>query len=156
MRIEPAKQYARWFGEQEEVLRERLEAARARLSEHQQKYGIAASDEKLDSETARLGDLTAQLTVAQAQTADVRSRERAGSAGSTLPEVVQNPLIHTLKGEIARQEGKLQEASGNLGRNHPEYVDRLIVLMGLSRIWIKDPSRENLEVVRASGMKCLE
>ena len=35
--------------------------------------------------------------------------------------MVQNPLIHTLKVEVARQEGKLRELAGNLGKNHPEY-----------------------------------
>src|SRR6266480_2414545 len=45
LRIEPARQYARWFGEQDKGLRENLEKAQARLSEHQQKYGIVASDE---------------------------------------------------------------------------------------------------------------
>jgi uncharacterized protein involved in exopolysaccharide biosynthesis len=34
---------------------------------------------------------------------------------------VQNPLIHTLKADVARQEAKLQEVAGNLGKNHPQY-----------------------------------
>ena len=121
LRVEPAKQYARWFGEQDKVLRENLEKAQARLSEHQQKYGIVASEERLDAETTRLNDLTAQFTVVQTQTVDARGRQRSGAAARTLPEVVQNPLIHTLKGDIARQEAKLQEVSGNLGKNHPQY-----------------------------------
>jgi chain length determinant protein EpsF len=121
LRVEPARQYARWFGEQDKGLRDSMEKAQARLSEHQRQYGILASEERLDSETAKLNDLSAQLTVVQGQTADARSRQRSGSAGSTLPEVVQNPLINTLKGDVARQEAKLQELGGNLGRNHPQY-----------------------------------
>src|SRR6266850_1481588 len=93
----------------------------ARLSEYQQNYGIVASDERLDSETTKLNDLSAQLTVAQGQATDARSKQRSGSAGNTLPEVVQNPLIHTLKADVARQEAKLQEVAGNLGKNHPQY-----------------------------------
>jgi chain length determinant protein EpsF len=133
LRVEPARQYARWFGEQDKGLRESLEKAQARLSERQQTYGIAASDERLDSETAKLNDLSAQLTVVQGQTADARSRQRSGSAGSTLPEVVQNPLIHTLKGDIARQEAKLQEVAGNLGKNHPQYQRMESELASLKR-----------------------
>jgi protein tyrosine kinase modulator len=121
LRTEPARQYARWFGEQDKGLRENVQKAQARLSEYQQNYGIVASDERLDSETAKLNDLSAQLTVAQGQATDARSKQRSGSAGNTLPEVVQNPLIHTLKAEVARQEAKLQEVAGNLGRSHPQY-----------------------------------
>ena len=121
LRTEPARQYARWFGEQDKGLRENVQKAQARLSEYQQNYGIVASDERLDSETAKLNDLSAQLTVAQGQATDARSKQRSGSAGNTLPEVVQNPLIHTLKADVARQEAKLQEVAGNLGKNHPQY-----------------------------------
>jgi chain length determinant protein EpsF len=121
LRTEPARQYARWFGEQDKGLRENVQRAQARLSEYQQNYGIVASDERLDSETAKLNDLSAQLTVAQGQATDARSKQRSGSAGNTLPEVVQNPLIHTLKADVARQEAKLQEVAGNLGKNHPQY-----------------------------------
>jgi chain length determinant protein EpsF len=121
LRVEPARQYARWFDEQDKGLRENLDKAQARFSEHQQTYGIVASDERLDSETTKLNDLSAQLTVVQGQTAEARSKQRSGNASSTLPEVLQNPLINTLKGDIARQEAKLQEVAGNLGKNHPQY-----------------------------------
>jgi polysaccharide biosynthesis transport protein len=121
LRTDPARQYARWFGEQDKGLRENLEKAQARLSEHQRTYGIVAGDERLDSEMTKLNDLSAQLTVVQGQAAESRSKQRSGSASSTLPEVVQNPLIHTLKTDIARQEAKLQEVAGNLGKNHPQY-----------------------------------
>lgn len=118
LRVEPAKEYARWFGTQDHRSREQLEKAQARLAEHQQKYGIFATDERLDSETARLNDLSAQLTVVQAQSAEARGKARAGAA---LSEVLQSPLIHALRGDIVRQEAKLREASGNLGANHPQY-----------------------------------
>lgn len=121
LRVEPAKQYARWFGEQDRGFRENLEKAQARLSAHQQKYGIVASEERLDSEIARLNDLSAQLTIVQGQAVEARSKLRSAGAAGTLPDVMHNPLIHTLKGDIARQEAKLEELAGNLGRNHPQY-----------------------------------
>ena len=40
----------------------------------------------------------------------------------TLAEVIQNPLINSLKSDIARVEAKLKESSINLGRNHPQTV----------------------------------
>jgi polysaccharide biosynthesis transport protein len=120
LKVEPAKQYALWFGEQGKALRDNVEKAQARLSEHQQTFGIVASDERLDTETAKLNELSSQLTVVQAQTADAQSKQRSASA-SALPEVTQNPLIQTLKADVARLEAKLRETAGNLGKNHPQY-----------------------------------
>jgi chain length determinant protein EpsF len=121
MKVEPAKQYARWFGEQGKSLRENLEAAEARLSAFLQRKGIVAKDETLDAENAKLTELTSQLTGVQAQTVDARSRQRSGSSASTLPEVQANTVIQGLRSDIARLEAKLKDATGNLGRNHPQY-----------------------------------
>ena len=121
LKVEPARQYARWFGEQGKVLRENLEKAQARISAFQQEKGIVVREEQMDSETARLNGLYQQLTLVQGQMAGVQSRQRAGKDADTLPEVMQNPLIASLKTEIARQEAKLQEIALNLGKNHPQY-----------------------------------
>lgn len=121
LKVEPAKDYARWFGEQGKALRENLEKAQSRLSEFQQKRGIVTRDEQLDVETAKLGELSAQLSIVQGQNTDALSKQRSGSAAGTLPEVMQNPVISGLRADIARQEARLQEVAMNLGANHPQY-----------------------------------
>jgi len=131
LRVDPARQYSRWFGEQGKIMRENLEKAQTRLSEFQQLKGIVAKDEQLDTETAKLNDLSAQLTVVQAQTSDSRSKERSGA--DTLPEVMQNSLLQGLKSDIVRLEAKLQETAGNLGRNHPQYQRMEVELAALKK-----------------------
>jgi chain length determinant protein EpsF len=121
LKVDPAKQYARWFGEQGKALRENVEKAQARLSEYQQKKGIVARDESLDTETARLAQLTEQLTALQAETTGARSRQRVSSAG-TLPEVMQSAVVQGLRSDIARQEARLKEMRVNLGSNHPQIL----------------------------------
>ncbi len=133
LKVEPAKQYARWFDAQSKSLRENLDKAQARLSEFQQRKGILASDERLDNEAAKLNELSAQLTVVQGQTSDAQSKQRSGSASGTLPEVVQNSLITNLKVDIARLEAKLQDAGGNFGKNHPQYQRMESELVELKR-----------------------
>jgi uncharacterized protein involved in exopolysaccharide biosynthesis len=81
---------------------------------------MVAKDETLDAETLKLNELTSQLTAVQGQTVDARSKLRSGAA-NTLPEVQASLVIQGLRSEIARQEAKLKDASGNLGRNHPQY-----------------------------------
>ncbi len=119
LRVDPARQAARWFGEQGKAGREALESAQTRLSEFQQQKGIVVRDEQVDTEMAKLRDLSGQLTVLQNETRDTLSKQRSGS--DALPEVAQSGLVQTLRGDIARQEAKLQETAANLGKNHPQY-----------------------------------
>lgn len=119
LKVEPARQYATWFDTQLQEQRTRLEKAQAALSDYQQQHGIVVTDEKLDAETQRLSDLTAQLTQIEAEASGFSSKQKTRPAA--LPEVIQSPLVNDLKGEIARRESKLKELSATLGPNHPQY-----------------------------------
>jgi polysaccharide biosynthesis transport protein len=121
LKVEPAKQYARWFEGQGKILRDNLEKAQRRLSAYQQEYGIVSVEERFDVETARLGELSAQFSAVLGQTTEAQSKQRSGAAAATLPEIVQNPLIQQLKADLARAEGRLEELSSGMGENHPEY-----------------------------------
>jgi polysaccharide biosynthesis transport protein len=117
LKTEPARLYAEWFDEQTKASRAKLEEAQARMSNFQQKAGIVSSTEGLDYETARLAEISSQLTRVQGDTTDSQSK-RAGR-GDTVAEVMQSPLINGLKSDVARMESKVQELSVNLGPNHP-------------------------------------
>lgn len=120
LKVEPARQNSIWFDGQTRVARDKLEAAQEALSRYQQKTGIIGSDERLDFETAKLNELSTQLTQVQAQTSDSHSKGASAGQSETLAEVIQNPLITVLKSDIARLEAKLQESNINLGKNHPQ------------------------------------
>jgi polysaccharide biosynthesis transport protein len=120
LKVEPARQYATWFVGQVKVTRDKLEKAQDALSSYQQKSGIVASDERLDYENSKLNELSTQLTVIQAQTADSSSKRKSTANVDTLAEVMQSPLINNLKSDIARLDARLQESNVNLGKNHPQ------------------------------------
>lgn len=120
LKVEPARQNTVWFEGQTKLLRDKLEAAQSALSSHQQKTGIVATEERLDFETAKLNELSTQLTVVQAQTSDSHSKSKSAGGSDTLVEVMQNSLIIGLKSDIARLEAKQQESNINLGQNHPQ------------------------------------
>lgn len=122
LKVEPAKEFAAWFGERSKQLRDNLEAAQARLSAFQREKGIVATDDRLDVENARYAELSSQLTNVQAQRADSASRQRQASGQmATSPDVINSPVIQSLRADVARQEAKLQEMAGQLGKNHPQY-----------------------------------
>jgi succinoglycan biosynthesis transport protein ExoP len=118
----PATSFRTWFETQTRTYRERLEAAQRRLSAAQRASGILVSDERLDVENVRLTDLSNQLVAVQAALADSRSRADTAQRGAgSMPEVVSNPLLQTLSGDLGRAEARLQQLSARLGPAHPEY-----------------------------------
>jgi chain length determinant protein EpsF len=123
LRTDPAKQYAVYFEDRAKVLRADLQAKQKRLSDFESKTGIVATtDARMDIENARLTELSTQLLTIQALRQDSQSRQRQ-AAGDTelMPEVLQSPVIATLKTDLATAEAKLQDIGTNLGKNHPDY-----------------------------------
>ncbi len=118
LRVAPARQFAAFFEEQTQAARVRLEAAQKTLSDYLRDSGMTSADQRLDVETARLNEISSQLTAIQGLTTDSGSKRQSGQA-ETLTEVINNPLINSLKADVARTEAKLQEASIHQGPNHP-------------------------------------
>lgn len=118
LRVEPAKQYSTLFVEQAKQLRDELEKAQTRLSAYQKEKGLIATDERLDVENARLNDLSSQLVTLQAMSAESRSRKEQISSSST--EVLNNPVVASLKADLSRQEARLKELAASYGSAHPQ------------------------------------
>ena len=116
LRVEPAKQYADWFDSQIKLQREKLEAAQKALSSYQQATGIVGTDERLDYETQKFNELSAQLTQAEAQGADASSKQKSGSA-DTLAGSDAEPADQPAQGGC-RPAGI--QAQGNVRQPWPE------------------------------------
>lgn len=124
LKAEPLRKVSTYFTQQVTVLRENLEAAQSKLSKAQQDKGIVNIDSRLDVESARLNDLSNQLVSIQARLAEARSRRQqvAGSDSSDSPDVINNPLVQTLKASIASVEGKLAQLGQNVTPDYPPYA----------------------------------
>ena len=121
LKVDPAKQYMRWFALQSQLLRENLAKAQAKFSQFQQDKGIVAKDETMDIETAKLTALSTQLSAALGQTTEALVKQNSGDVADMLPEIASHPALTSLKGDIARREAKLKESAVNLGKNHPQF-----------------------------------
>jgi chain length determinant protein EpsF len=131
LRVEPARQSANWFDDRIRTLRANVEKTQIKLNEYQRQKGFTATDERLDLENARLGELSAQYSAAQGQAADAQSRQNQlkefvarGANPNALPDILANPLLQSLKGQLGQSESRLEQISSQLGKNHPE-VQRL-------------------------------
>jgi succinoglycan biosynthesis transport protein ExoP len=118
LRVEPARQYSTLFEAQTKLVRDHMEEAQAKLSAYQKEKGLIAADERMDVETARLNDLSAQLVNMQALTAESVSRQ--AQVGSNAQEVLNNPVVSGLKADLSRQEARLKELQASLGDAHPQ------------------------------------
>ncbi|WP_375591808.1 chain length determinant protein EpsF [Chitiniphilus eburneus] len=118
IRSNAAQQNSVFFETQLKTLQKNLETAQRRYSDYQREQGIVATDERLDTETQRLNDLSSQVVMAQSQTYDARARAR----GDNAPDVLNNPLIQQLKSQLAQQQGKFDELAQRVGPNHPHYI----------------------------------
>lgn len=124
LRADPARRFSTFFEQRSKELREKLEAAQAKLSAYQKEKGIIATDERLDIETARLNELSSQLVAVQALSMESGSREaQARTSADRLQEVLMNPLISGLKADLSRQEARLKELGARYGKNHPQVVE---------------------------------
>lgn len=102
--IEPARRSAAWFDGQLKLLRQRVEDAHVRLTTYQREHGIVTSEERLDSETRRLDELTSQLVLAENEANDVKSQQ----LGINHPEyqrAVQR--LSAVRGDLGQQKGRL-------------------------------------------------
>lgn len=124
IRVDPAKEYTTFFETRAKELREQLQAAQSKLSEHQRQAGIVVTDENLDVEVKRLADLSAQLVLLQTAAAESTGRQSAAARNvDQLPDVQANPVVAGLKADLMRQEAKLQEMSSRLGDAHPQLIE---------------------------------
>lgn len=120
LKTEPAKQTAVWYDAQLGELRNNLEKSQSKLSSYQQNKGIVSLDHKLDTESARLNELSSQMVAAQGQTYDNQSIQNNSSSASS--GVVNSPVIQGLKAQLAISEAKLSQLAQSVGKNYPDYV----------------------------------
>lgn len=125
LRVDPAKQYSTFFDQRSKEAREALEKAQARVSAFQKEKGIIATDERLDIENSRLSELSSQLVMMQAVASESGSRQAQarGESADRMQEVLNNPVIGSLKADLSRSEARLQELNARLGDNHPQVVE---------------------------------
>ena len=125
LRVDPAKQYSLFFDSRAKDARETLEKVQSKLSAFQKANGIIANDERFDVETSRLNELSSQAVMLQALTSEAGSRQAQARGGSAdkMQEVLNNPLIGTLKADLSRAEARLQELNSRLGKDHPQVME---------------------------------
>lgn len=123
LKVDPARHYSGWFDERSRALRADLEAKQKLLADFQNQNQLIGTDDHLDIESSRLAELSSQLVAVQGQLADSQSRQQqVGSDFDSVPEILQSPVIQSLKGSLSQAEARLKDIATRLGTSHPQYI----------------------------------
>ena len=146
MKVGPAGGARVFFEKRAKELRAALQDAQAKVSAYQRDKGVVIStDGQLDVESARLNELSSQLVALQAVAAGSNGRESAvRGGGGEVSDLINNPAIISLRGDMTRAEARLQELSSRLGDNHPQVIEARATINSLR-------GRLDAEMRRANG-----
>lgn len=123
LKTEPAQKAAAYLNQQVQVLRDNLGKAQSKLTLFQKEHGLTSNDDRVDVETARLNEMSTQLSLAQAQLVEANSRfHDVRQNASDSPDVAQSPLVQNLKMELSKAESNLASISETMSKNHPQYI----------------------------------
>lgn len=140
----PAKSRQEQYSSQLEALRQELDKIQGSITEYQQKFGIVDADERLDTESRQLTDLSGRQTTVQSQRLEAKSRRRSiesligsGVPAADIPEIAVQRGIPELRLRLADTEKQMAEVGSVYGRNHPRFkivvAERDILLQRLNR-----------------------
>lgn len=120
MRTDPAKRYTDYFDERAQLARQKLERAQTKLADAQREKGILLNDERIDNEVTRLNELGQQLVGIRAMLAESENRKLAANRqADQTQEVMNSPVVGSLKADLAKQYSNLNEVSSQKGDQHP-------------------------------------
>jgi chain length determinant protein EpsF len=128
LKMEPARRQAAWFNVQIQDLKKHVEAAQAKLSDFQRVSNVVGTNDQIDVENTRLSQIDTQLIAAQVAMYDAQTRLKQMNEAlqedklQQLPDIEGNPLLQTMKANLAVAEGRLAQVSSSFGNNHPDYL----------------------------------
>ncbi len=122
LRFAASQEAAQWLQQKLAEARKKLEDSEAKLNQYKREHQIVALEDKESITAQKLEQLNRELVAAQTRRLDAETKYREVSAGHPIPEVLNNPLIQTLKGEEAKIIAQISELSKKYGPKHPRMI----------------------------------
>lgn len=126
-KIDAASQAEKYLQTRIAELRDQVQKSETAIEEYRRKYGLYVGA-STGVTSQQMTEINSQLIVAQTARAqaDAKLREaealKGASGGESMPDVLNSPLIQSLKQQLAEAERKLAEASASYGNRHPQVV----------------------------------
>lgn len=148
LRTNPARESNVFFDVRAKEAKQRLADAQEKLSTFQREHNLISTTEQFDDETAKLNTMAATIVSLRAQSADSSSRSaQVARRGGEISDVVNNPVVAGLRGDLARLEARLQEMNSRYGENHPDVVQLRANIGEIQKKIAQESSRTSTSVV---------
>ena len=122
LRFAASQEAAAWLKEKLIEGRKKLEDSEAKLNHYKREHNIVALDDKESITAQKLEQLNKDLIAAQTHRMEAETRFKKVSQGEPISQVLDNPLIQTLKGQEAKIIAEQSELSRKFGEAHPRMI----------------------------------
>jgi len=122
LRFAASQEAAVWLQGKLTESRKKLEESEEKLNQYKRGHNIVALDDKESITAQKLEQLNKDLVAAQTYRMEAETRFQEVSRGNPIPQVLNNPLIQTLKGQEARLIAEQSELSRKFGPDHPKML----------------------------------
>jgi polysaccharide biosynthesis transport protein len=154
-RFMASKEANDWLGARLAEQRKEVEAAEARLQQYREQNETISLVDRDNITVQKLGDLNAAVTRAKTDRLTKEAMHRQLQAASsdrarldTAPQILGNPFIQQLKGELAALQQQAEQASGRLGQKHPDMI-KLASAIRLSQAKLTSEIEKIVQSVRS-------
>ncbi len=131
LRFAASQEGAAWLQQKIDEARKKLEDSELKLNQYARAHNIVASENKETITSQKLEQLNKELITAQTKRSEAETRFREVSQGHPIPEVVNNKLLETLKGEEAKIIAQVSEQGRKFGEKHPRMIQLNQELAGI-------------------------
>lgn len=131
LRFAASQEGVTWLNQRIGEARKKLEDSELKLNQYAREHNIVASENKETITSQKLEQLNKELITAQTKRSEAETRFREVSQGQPIPEIVNNKLIETLKGEEARIIAQVSELGRKFGEKHPRMIQLNQELAGI-------------------------
>jgi capsular exopolysaccharide synthesis family protein len=122
LKFAASQEGADWLQQKMTEARKKLEDSEAKLNEYKKEQNIVTTEDKETLTAQNLEQLNKDLLTAQTQRMEAETRFQEVSQGRPIPQVLNNPLIQTLKGQEAKLIADQSELSRKFGASHPRMI----------------------------------
>lgn len=117
-----SQEAAAWLKEKMAEARKKLEESETRLNQYKREHNIVTMEDKESITTQKLEQVSKELVAAQTRRIEAETRFKEVSKGKPISQMLNNPLIQTLKSQEAKIIAEHSELSRKYGPDHPRMI----------------------------------
>jgi capsular exopolysaccharide synthesis family protein len=121
-RFAASQEEANWLNQKVVEARKKMEDSEAKLNQYKRQHNIVATEDKESITAQKLEQLNRDLVTAQTHRMEAETRFNEVSQGKPIPQVLNNLLIQTLKGQEAKLIAEQSELGKKYGEAHPRMI----------------------------------